>query len=323
MRPRRPERVLWVCNCEVTSMCVDSGDERQEAMREAVTSMGVDSGDDRSKVMCDAGDAGVDDDRSKAMCEAGVEDDREKAMCEAGEAVTSVCVDSGDDRPKAVCPVSEAESSICVEDDRSKALCPVGEAESHVPEPVVKELKPWMCGAKTRSGAPCRAPKIKGRPRCRKHGGVHNIGRPPTHGLSSKRLHLRPSFQKALRAVQEVRETDGLSMVEDIDRLRARLLEIQVEEDKEKRSAYHEAVLAQAIDRLRRTEMTLDGMVEREAAADVLRMMLTVVYRSLIVEVGVEEADRIWTTVRKGLGRAGLGAVRNVADEAAELAGAP
>jgi len=225
-----------------------------------------------------------------------------------------MCVD--DDGKKAVCPVGEAG----VEDDRSKALCPVGEAESHVPEPVVRELKPWMCGAKTRSGAPCRAPKIKGRPRCRKHGGVHNIGRPPTHGLSSKRLHLRPSFQKALRAVQEVRETDGLSMVEDIDRLRARLLEIQVEEDMEKRSAYHEAVLAQAIDRLRRTEMTLDG---REAAADVLRMMLTVVYRSLIVEVGVEEADRIWTTVRKGLGRAGLGAVRNVADEAAELAGAP
>lgn len=247
-----------------------------------------------------------------------VDDDhnRPEATCPVGEAVTSVCVDSGDDGPKATCEPG-------VEGDRSKALCPVSEAESRVPEPVVKELKPWMCGAKTRSGAPCRAPKIKNRPRCRKHGGVHNIGRPPTHGLSSKRLHLRPSFQKALRAVQEVRETDGLSMVEDIDRLRARLLEIQVEEDKEKRSAYHEAVLAQAIDRLRRTEMTLDGMVEREAAADVLRMMLTVVYRSLIVEVGVEEADRIWTTVRKGLGRAGLGAVRNVADEAAELAGAP
>lgn len=255
-------------------MCVDSGDERQEAMREAVTSVCVDSGDDRPK-----------------------------ATCGPGEGVTSICVDDGD--------------------DREKAMCEAAGAESHVAEPVVRELKPWMCGAKTRSGAPCRAPKIKGRPRCRKHGGVHNIGRPPTHGLSSKRLHLRPSFQKALRAVQEVRETDGLSMVEDIDRLRARLLEIQVEEDMEKRSAYHEAVLAQAIDRLRRTEMTLDGMVEREAAADVLRMMLTVVYRSLIVEVGVEEADRIWTTVRKGLGRAGLGAVRNVADEAAELAGAP
>ena len=317
-------------------MCVDSGDERQEAMREPVTSTGVDSGDDRSKVMCDAGDAVtticVDDDhdRSKALCpvggdhdrpeamgeagDAGVDDARSRAMCEPGEVVTSICLE--DDRPKAV-------GEAGVDGDRSKALCPVGGAESHVPEPVVRELKPWMCGAKTRSGAPCRAPKIKGRPRCRKHGGVHNIGRPPTHGLSSKRLHLRPSFQKALRAVQEVRETDGLSMVEDIDRLRARLLEIQVEEDKEKRSAYHEAVLAQAIDRLRRTEMTLDGMVEREAAADVLRMMLTVVYRSLIVEVGVEEADRIWTTVRKGLGRAGLGAVRNVADEAAELAGAP
>ncbi len=259
--------------------------------------------DDGKKAVCPVGEAGVEDDhnRPEATCLVGEDHDRLKAMGEAGEAVTTTCV----------------------EDDRSKAMCPVGEAESQVPEPVVRELKPWMCGAKTRSGAPCRAPKIKGRPRCRKHGGVHNIGRPPTHGLSSKRLHLRPSFQKALRAVQEVRETDGLSMVEDIDRLRARLLEIQVEEDKEKRSAYHEAVLAQAIDRLRRTEMTLDGMVEREAAADVLRMMLTVVYRSLIVEVGVEEADRIWTTVRKGLGRAGLGAVRNVADEAAELAGAP
>ena len=306
-------------------MCVDSGDERQEAMREAgegVTSTCVE--DDREKAMCPVGE---DHDRPKVMCEAVTsmcaedDHDRPEGTCPVGEAATSICVE--DDRQKATCEPGQVVTSICVEGDRSKAMCPVGEAESHVPEPVVRELKPWMCGAKTRSGAPCRAPKIKNRPRCRKHGGVHNIGRPPTHGLSSKRLHLRPSFQKALRAVQEVRETDGLSMVEDIDRLRARLLEIQVEEDKEKRSAYHEAVLAQAIDRLRRTEMTLDGMVEREAAADVLRMMLTVVYRSLIVEVGVEEADRIWTTVRKGLGRAGLGAVRNVADEAAELAGAP
>ena len=32
------------------------------------------------------------------------------------------------------------------------------------------------CGAKTRSGAPCRSPAVSGKKRCRMHGGAHGSG---------------------------------------------------------------------------------------------------------------------------------------------------
>jgi len=34
------------------------------------------------------------------------------------------------------------------------------------------------CGARTRSGAPCRAPKVAGKCRCRMHGGAAGSGAP-------------------------------------------------------------------------------------------------------------------------------------------------
>ena len=34
------------------------------------------------------------------------------------------------------------------------------------------------CGARTRSGAPCMAPAIQGKPRCRMHGGTKGSGAP-------------------------------------------------------------------------------------------------------------------------------------------------
>src|SRR5947209_5509362 len=34
------------------------------------------------------------------------------------------------------------------------------------------------CGARTRSGAPCRAPKVAGKSRCRMHGGAAGSGAP-------------------------------------------------------------------------------------------------------------------------------------------------
>lgn len=45
------------------------------------------------------------------------------------------------------------------------------------------------CGARARSGDACRAPAIRGRTRCRMHGGAHRSGAPrgnrnaQTHGL--------------------------------------------------------------------------------------------------------------------------------------------
>jgi hypothetical protein len=35
-----------------------------------------------------------------------------------------------------------------------------------------------QCGARTRAGAPCRAPKIAGKSRCRMHGGAAGSGAP-------------------------------------------------------------------------------------------------------------------------------------------------
>lgn len=48
------------------------------------------------------------------------------------------------------------------------------------------------CGARTRSGAPCRSPAVQGKKRCRMHGGAAGSGAPPgnqnalKHGEYSK-----------------------------------------------------------------------------------------------------------------------------------------
>ena len=48
------------------------------------------------------------------------------------------------------------------------------------------------CGAKTRSGAPCRNPPVTGKKRCRMHGGAKGSGAQPgnknavKHGLHSR-----------------------------------------------------------------------------------------------------------------------------------------
>ncbi len=39
-------------------------------------------------------------------------------------------------------------------------------------------LASLRCGAKTRSGTPCRSPAVFGKLRCRMHGGAHGSGAP-------------------------------------------------------------------------------------------------------------------------------------------------
>lgn len=39
-------------------------------------------------------------------------------------------------------------------------------------------LEAPRCGAQTRRGAPCRAPAVAGKRRCRMHGGAHGAGAP-------------------------------------------------------------------------------------------------------------------------------------------------
>jgi hypothetical protein len=66
------------------------------------------------------------------------------------------------------------------------------------------------CGAKTRTGKPCRSPVVNGRNRCRMHGGAHGSGAPSgesngnyRHGLyTSEAIAERKAVQAWLRSMQ-------------------------------------------------------------------------------------------------------------------------
>src|SRR5262245_56662856 len=69
------------------------------------------------------------------------------------------------------------------------------------------------CGAKTRSGRPCRSPAVHGRPRCRMHGCAPGSGGPPgeqngmfKHGRYSRRT-------KELGALMRKMAKDGEALV--------------------------------------------------------------------------------------------------------------
>ena len=55
-------------------------------------------------------------------------------------------------------------------------------------------LESPRCGAKTRSGQPCRSPAVNGKKRCRMHGGAHGSGAPRgnknalKHGMYTKKV---------------------------------------------------------------------------------------------------------------------------------------
>ena len=44
--------------------------------------------------------------------------------------------------------------------------------------PITSAWSARRCGAKTRAGTPCKNPCVKGRPRCRLHGGSRRSGAP-------------------------------------------------------------------------------------------------------------------------------------------------
>ena len=47
-------------------------------------------------------------------------------------------------------------------------------------------LSSQRCGAKTRSGKPCRSPAVQGKRRCRMHGGAPGSGAPPGNKNAQK-----------------------------------------------------------------------------------------------------------------------------------------
>ena len=68
---------------------------------------------------------------------------------------------------------------------------------------------PSRCGAKTRAGAPCKTPPVRGRTRCRMHGGM-SPGAPKgnrnawKHGLrSATAVAERRRFRELLKSLRE------------------------------------------------------------------------------------------------------------------------
>lgn len=87
-------------------------------------------------------------------------------------------------------------------------------------------IKPWQCGAKTRDGTPCLNPKVKGRKRCRMHGGKTLVGPDSAtykHGRTSIIGLLKPNLRA--HADQVIANPNRLDMAEPLALLQANLAE--------------------------------------------------------------------------------------------------
>ena len=76
-------------------------------------------------------------------------------------------------------------------------------------------LSSQRCGAKTRSGTPCRSPAVQGRKRCRMHGGAPGSGAPrgnknaQKHGLYTReamaqRRQLGELMRQSLKLISKI-----------------------------------------------------------------------------------------------------------------------
>jgi hypothetical protein len=74
--------------------------------------------------------------------------------------------------------------------------------------PMVASLR---CGAKTRSGQPCRAPAVHGKRRCRMHGGARGSGAQPGNRNAWKTgLHTREARAERRRVMKYIRDARSL-----------------------------------------------------------------------------------------------------------------
>ena len=75
------------------------------------------------------------------------------------------------------------------------------------------------CGARTRNGAPCRAPAVNGKRRCRMHGGANGSGAPKgnqnalKHGVFTKaaileRAEMREFIKESEEFLKSLGETE-------------------------------------------------------------------------------------------------------------------
>ena len=67
------------------------------------------------------------------------------------------------------------------------------------------------CGAKTRSGKPCRSPAVQGKKRCRMHGGAAGSGAPRGNKNAQKSgLYTREAISQRQKLKELVRESRKL-----------------------------------------------------------------------------------------------------------------
>ncbi len=87
-------------------------------------------------------------------------------------------------------------------------------------EPLAFRESP-RCGARTRTGQPCQSPNVKGKKRCRMHGGAHGSGAPKwsrngnyRHGgrtaeAMAQRREVMTFIREARQQVERIREHEG------------------------------------------------------------------------------------------------------------------
>jgi len=74
-------------------------------------------------------------------------------------------------------------------------------------------LSSQRCGAKTRSGKPCRSPAVQGRKRCRMHGGAAGSGAPRGNKNARKHgLYTRDAIAERRQLVELMQQSRRLIM---------------------------------------------------------------------------------------------------------------
>ena len=82
---------------------------------------------------------------------------------------------------------------------------------SNHPRNIGPMLSSPRCGAKTRSGEPCLAPPVRGKKRCRMHGGAPGFGAPPGNTNALKHGHFTRDAIAERRSIQSLlRESRAL-----------------------------------------------------------------------------------------------------------------
>ena len=85
-------------------------------------------------------------------------------------------------------------------------------------EAIGRMLASRRCGALTRSGGLCRAPAVKDKLRCRKHGGAASVGAPKGNRNARKHgLYAATEQAERRRIMDFVRECNRV--LEEIDRI--------------------------------------------------------------------------------------------------------